>query len=238
MTGLIAFVFGWFASAPFAWPYIKQGFDSGDPSKGVFRFIVVVFGAAIGCGLIGMLFGALGGVIWESYHRRHRPRTATGELVEETKSNGAAWGAAAAPSVPRIPLPTLRYDGPELDVDAYLALVSKVGTTNLDRKHTSAALDRTLNINAWDGDRLAGVARVLSDGYFFAALAEIVVDPALQKRGLGRELMNRAFEKTPRGTMLIGSPLNSSAFFDHIGCDRGPTGFTMRRVARASGAKS
>ncbi len=122
-------------------------------------------------------------------------------------------------------------------MDAYLALVSKVGTTELDRKHTSAALERTFNINAWDGDRLAGVARVLSDGYFFAALAEIVVDPALQKRGLGRELMNRAFEKTPRGTMLIGSPLNSSAFFDRIGCDRGPTGFTMRRVARPSGAK-
>jgi GNAT superfamily N-acetyltransferase len=238
MSGLIAFVFGWFASAPFAWPYIKEGFDGGDPSKGVFRFIVVVFTAGIGCGLIGMLLGAIGGNIWEWYHRSRRARTAAGDLRSDMAGSRATYGLPVAPAVPKIPLPPLRYDAPALDVDAYLALLRLVSTTEYDRTHTSAALECTVNICAWNGDKLVGVARVLSDGYFFAALAEIVVDPELQKRGLGRELMNRAFEKTPRGALLIGSPLNSSAFFDHIGCDRGPTGFTMRRAARGVSEKA
>ena len=41
-VGLVAFIFGWFAAAPFAWPYISEGFDVGDPAKGVLRFFFVV----------------------------------------------------------------------------------------------------------------------------------------------------------------------------------------------------
>lgn len=135
-------------------------------------------------------------------------------------------------------LPAAAFDRSAIAVDEYIALANRLSTEILIPKGTARALKNTINVGAWDGERLVGAVRILSDGYLFAALADLLVDPDYRGRGIGRELMNRAFEKTPRGTLLIGADLSSSAFFDHIGCDRGPTGFTMRRVAKPrSGAQ-
>jgi ribosomal protein S18 acetylase RimI-like enzyme len=39
--------------------------------------------------------------------------------------------------------------------------------------------------------------RVLSDGYFFSTVPEVIVDPEYRRRGIGRELMRRALEVAP-----------------------------------------
>jgi GNAT superfamily N-acetyltransferase len=233
LTGLIFFVVGWLGSAPFAWPYIKSGFDSGNPTVGIFRFAVVVFGAGIGLGLFGLVAGAVGGRVWEALHRGRRSR------VDELRPNtipGAKIATAPIPAKQREALPPLRFETGDISIEAYTALSKRFGETTYDHARAAAALRQSTNVSAWDGERLVGIARVVSDGYFFAALAEILVDPALQRRGLGRELLNRAFERTPRGVLFIGAPFGNSAFFDAIGCERGTTGFTMRRPARATAA--
>jgi GNAT superfamily N-acetyltransferase len=126
----------------------------------------------------------------------------------------------------------MRFETGATDTDSYMALAKQFGDTSFDRDHVSAALQRSVNVTAWSDDKLVGIARVVTDGYFFAALAEILVDPALQRRGLGRELLNRAFDRTPRGVLLIGAPFGNSAFFDAMGCERGTTGFSMRQQSK------
>jgi GNAT superfamily N-acetyltransferase len=227
-TGLLGFVFGWFASAPIAWPYIKAGFDTGDPTKGVFRFILVVFGAGILCGALGLGLGAIGGMVWERMHRRRR-------LAHPQSSDAVAAAdgtPAASNTARRRALPALRYGTEGVTADDYLALMRGVAPDQFDVKRAAAALEQSITIGAWDGARLVGVARILSDGYFFAALADIIVDPDLQRCGVGRELMNRAYAKTPRGSLFIGAPLGTGVFFDHLGCERGPSGFTMHRASK------
>jgi len=236
ISGLLAFVFGWLLSGIIGWPYIKAGFDAGNPTAGVFRFVVVVFAGGIGCGIVGMALGAAGGLIWQQVHLGRRRRAEihagiAGGGYAETQTPPAQRADSVA-AVPRVPLPALTFAAADLDVDAYVALLKRVGFSEPERARTATALEHTINISAWDGARLVGVARVLTDGYFFAALADLVVDPDLQRRGLGRELVDRAFERTPKGALFIGAPLASSGFFDRIGCDRGPTGFTMRRKTR------
>jgi GNAT superfamily N-acetyltransferase len=44
--------------------------------------------------------------------------------------------------------------------------------------------------SAWDGDRLIGFARVLTDCVYRATLWDVVVHPDYQGRGIGEELMN------------------------------------------------
>jgi GNAT superfamily N-acetyltransferase len=233
-TGLIFFVVGWVGSAPIAWPYIRDGFDSGDPTTGVMRFALIVFGAAIACGLLGMLLGALGGWTWEHLHRRWRVTHPPLEDPPPRPWESEARAHEAAASLP--PLPPIAYDVHPVTSKAYLELQQRFTREPLDRKRTTHALRVSLNISAWDGERLVGIARILTDGYYTAALAEITVDPDYQRRGMGRELMNRAFAATPRGTLFVAAPLGAAGFFDHIGCDRGLTGFTMRREARRNGA--
>lgn len=47
------------------------------------------------------------------------------------------------------------------------------------------------HFSAWDGKRLIGFARVLTDRIYRATLWDVVVHPDYQKRGVGEELMNR-----------------------------------------------
>ena len=96
-----------------------------------------------------------------------------------------------------------------------------------------AALTRTTNIGAWDDQRLVGAVRVLTDGYFFATVAEILVDPDYRRRGIGRELMFRALASAPRGTLFFGAQPPSVGFFEKLGCETGPAGMVMRHEARA-----
>ena len=235
LTGLIFFVIGWLGSGVFAWPYIKAGFDNGSPTAGIFRFAVVVFGAGIALGLFGMFLGMIGGRVWEYKHRGRRMRV---EEARPATVPGATRASSNQTVKVRLPLPVLRYETGDIGIDPYTALARQFGNPTFDGAHASTALQQSMNVTAWNGEQLVGIARVVTDGYFFAALAEIVVDPSLQRRGLGRELLNRAFERSPRGVLFIGAPFGNSAFFDAIGCERGLTGFTMLRPSKADQAPS
>jgi GNAT superfamily N-acetyltransferase len=92
----------------------------------------------------------------------------------------------------------------------------------------AAALERTFNVGAWRDGRLVGSVRVLSDGYFFSTVPEVMVDPAFQRRGIGRALMHRALAAAPGGQLLFGAPAGNEPFFERTGFQRGPIGFVGR----------
>lgn len=50
-------------------------------------------------------------------------------------------------------------------------------------------------ISAWDGDKLVGLAAVLSDGHLVAYLSYLLVHPDYQGQGIGDGLMERVVER-------------------------------------------
>jgi ribosomal protein S18 acetylase RimI-like enzyme len=122
----------------------------------------------------------------------------------------------------------ISYHG-DFTADDFLALAQRVWPRDYSSTEAAAALERTINIGAWDGSRLVGSIRVLTDGYFFATVPEILVDPSYQRRGIGRHLMELALEHAPRGKMAFGAQPQSVGFFDRIGCERKLTGFVAAR---------
>lgn len=52
-----------------------------------------------------------------------------------------------------------------------------------------------MNITAYEGERLVGCLRILSDGCYFGTITELLVLPAYQKRGIGSRLLQLAREK-------------------------------------------
>jgi ribosomal protein S18 acetylase RimI-like enzyme len=113
--------------------------------------------------------------------------------------------------------------------EEFLSLAQRVWPRNYSVDETAAALKRTINIGAWDGQRLVGSVRVLTDGYFFATIPEILVDPAYQRRGIGRRLMELALERAPRGKVAFGAQPQSLEFFERIGCRRTLTAFVAEQ---------
>ena len=51
------------------------------------------------------------------------------------------------------------------------------------------------HISAWQGDRLVGLLRAVGDDASIAYIQDILVDPAFQRQGIGRTLLERAFAR-------------------------------------------
>lgn len=68
-----------------------------------------------------------------------------------------------------------------------------------------------LTITAWDGGRLVGIARTLTDFGYVAYLADLAVDAAYQRQGIGRrliELTRRSLDETAFITLLAAPKAN------------------------------
>jgi GNAT superfamily N-acetyltransferase len=69
--------------------------------------------------------------------------------------------------------------------------------------------------------RLVGVSRALADFGFCCYLSDLAVDRALQRRGIGKTLIERTWDAAGRDTMLIllAAPA-AVAYYAHIGMTR------------------
>jgi GNAT superfamily N-acetyltransferase len=110
----------------------------------------------------------------------------------------------------------------------FLALARDVWPRDYSLEQTAAALTHTLNLGAWDRATLVGSVRLLTDGYFYATIPEILVAPPYRGRGIGAELMRRIVARAPKGTAAFAAQPQSVAFFERIGCERRLTSFVAR----------
>ena len=90
-----------------------------------------------------------------------------------------------------------RIDDKMLDASVFLTFVNQVCPGDYDIEKTKNALSKTRNITAYDGKRLVGCLRILSDGYFFGTITELLILPEYQKHGIGSQLIQLAKENTP-----------------------------------------
>ena len=121
-----------------------------------------------------------------------------------------------------------KIDDRDLAAAIFLNLAQRVWPRNYDAALVDKALGRTLNITAWDGDHLVGCVRILTDGYFFGTIPEILVDPAYQRKGIGRNLMELAWENAPT-SLFFGAQPGNEPFFEKLGYSRGMISFVKRK---------
>lgn len=77
-----------------------------------------------------------------------------------------------------------------------------------------------LVISAWYGDRLVGVARVLTDGALFAFLADLAVEPDVQGYGIGKRLIEEVITRTNGAELLLRDSDISAGFYERLGFAR------------------
>jgi predicted N-acetyltransferase YhbS len=71
---------------------------------------------------------------------------------------------------------------------------------------------------AWNGETLVGIARSLTDFEYCCYLADLAVDEAGQKKGIGRELIRLTQSKLGRQAriILLAAP-KAEGYYGHIG---------------------
>jgi ribosomal protein S18 acetylase RimI-like enzyme len=91
------------------------------------------------------------------------------------------------------------YDNNLPDKDGYFELFETTGW-NLDYRVDADQLLEVIrnswyHISAYDGDKLVGFGRMLSDGLLHAVIFDVIVHPDCQGRGIGLYIMNDLVEK-------------------------------------------
>ncbi|HIS04205.1 MAG TPA: GNAT family N-acetyltransferase [Candidatus Pullichristensenella avicola] len=121
-----------------------------------------------------------------------------------------------------------RVDDRALDALTFIEFANRIWPGTYDPGKTQEALSRTVNITAYDGSRLVGCLRILSDGYFFGTIPELLVLPEYQRRGIGSRLLRLAQETTP--TMLyFGAQPGMEAFYAKNGCQRSLQSYAIEK---------
>lgn len=123
--------------------------------------------------------------------------------------------------------------GNDLDLDEVISLYreSTLGERRPvdNRGVMQGMIERaSLIITAWDGNRLVGISRTLTDFLYVAYLADLAVHLNFQKKGIGTELIKRtrdALEPTCFLTLLSAPKAND--FYPKIGFSHNPMAWCM-----------
>ena len=112
-----------------------------------------------------------------------------------------------------------KVDDKEMNASFFISFVNQILQGDYDIERTQAALSKTINITAYDGNVLVGCLRILSDGYYFGTITELLVLPEYQHQGIGSKLLQLAKDNTP--TMLyFGAQPGIEAFYEKNGCQK------------------
>ena len=124
-----------------------------------------------------------------------------------------------------------KVDDQQLNAAVFIDFANQVWPGKYDEGRTADAISKTLNITAYDGEKLVGCLRILTDGYFFGTITEMLVLPDYQRQGIGSRLLQLARENTP--TMLyFGAQPDAVKFYEKNGCPKGFQSYTIEKKRR------
>lgn len=110
-----------------------------------------------------------------------------------------------------------KVDDKELNASVFIPFVNQVWSGDYDMEKTQAALSKTINITVYDDNKLIGCLRILSDGYYFGTITELLVLPEYQKQGIGSKLLQLAKDSTPT-ILYFGVQPGLEEFYEKNGC--------------------
>ena len=117
-------------------------------------------------------------------------------------------------------------DDQNLDVMDFIEFVNKVWPGDYDKEKTRAAIKKTMNITVYDNSVMDGCLRILTDGYFFGTITELLVLPEYRKKGIGSSLLKLARDNTPT-LLYFGAQPGVEAFYEKNGCQKSLQSYTF-----------
>jgi predicted N-acetyltransferase YhbS len=87
-----------------------------------------------------------------------------------------------------------------------------------------------LIITAWDGEKLIGISRSLTDFAYVAYLADLAVDQKYQKSGIGKQLIEETQARLGSECMivLLAAP-KANEYYERIGFEHNPRAWTLKK---------
>ena len=132
--------------------------------------------------------------------------------------------------------------GNDVDLDAVIDVYrsSTLGERRpVDDRETMAKMLAAANlvVTAWDGDKLVGVSRSLSDFVFCTYLSDLAVRLEYQRQGIGKELMRRTQKAGRSATVFLFAAPAAVEYYEHVGFTAG-SGWMLTPMQRMKASGS
>ena len=87
-----------------------------------------------------------------------------------------------------------------------------------------------LTITAWEGEKLVGISRSLTDFAYVAYLADLAVDEQYQRSGIGKQLIEETKARLgPECMIVLLAAPKANEYYEHIGFEHNPRAWTIKK---------
>jgi len=123
--------------------------------------------------------------------------------------------------------------GNDLELDAVIELYvdSTLGERRpvADRSRMQRMLEHAnLVVTAWDGARMVGISRSLTDFVYATYLSDLAVRKSYQRTGIGRELVRLTRDAAPRAMLILLAAPAAEKYYPRIGFEHHPQAWILR----------
>ena len=124
--------------------------------------------------------------------------------------------------------------GNELDLDQVIELYrdSTLGERRpIDDREIAAAMLRHANlvVTAWEGERLVGLSRTLTDFLYVGYLSDLAVALSHQRLGIGTQLIAKTRERMgPRSMLVLLAAPKAVDYYPRVGFKRHDSAWLLR----------
>ena len=87
-----------------------------------------------------------------------------------------------------------------------------------------------LMVSAWEGEKLIGIARSMTDFHYACYLSDLAVDRDYQNGGVGKELLMRTQKQLgPKCKLILIAAPAANSYYKHIGFTNNPRCWVLER---------
>lgn len=123
---------------------------------------------------------------------------------------------------------TVKTSREGIDWEKVASLLSYFGLSNLDAKAQKKAFDNSFAVAfAYDGEKLIGAGRALSDGVCQAAIYNIVLEEEYHERQIGRAIIDSLLEQVEGCNVILYTHPQTVAMYEKFGFRRMKTGMAI-----------
>jgi GNAT superfamily N-acetyltransferase len=92
-----------------------------------------------------------------------------------------------------------------------------------------------LMVTAWDGDKLIGIARSMTDFHYACYVSDLAVHKRYQNKGIGKNLLNITQEQLgPKCNLILIAAPAANTYYEHIGFTNNPRCWMLGREQKVN----
>jgi ribosomal protein S18 acetylase RimI-like enzyme len=85
-------------------------------------------------------------------------------------------------------------------------------------------------VAAFDGDKLVGLARVMTDFVYTSYLSDLAIDEAYQHQGIGKQLIKEVKNFIPRAKVILLAAPAAEGYYPKIGMQKHEHCYVLNKV--------